>query len=363
MERQGDLRGRTAAAVERGDGDTQRLATEWAMPFIPDDGGNGPTDVAFGGGRGARRQVSGCVAFAGRLLLIFGLVMLLGGVFAGLTMRGTSAQRTLQPQIFPVGGTPTVRIASGFGSVRVVAGATDKVEVSATASVRHLSRGLAERALEGYQLDAKPTGANEITIGLPERNPFDGDDVFAGWMAHRSVEVVVTMPATGNLDLKVSAGTTSVSGIGGRITAELNAGSLGLDGVRLADGSSFRVNAGRLELAGELVADASVTIRVNAGGATIVLPRSTDAKLEATANAGNISVSGFPVTPTRIRNSDATLINGYLSQKTDTRSVITVTVNAGEAEIVGRSSAAAPSVPAAPLAPAAPSAPPAPPGR
>src|SRR5215217_8339225 len=120
MDRRESLRGRTAAALDEGGGDTERLATEWAMPFLPDDGGNSPTDVPFRGGRAPQRPVSGFVTFTGRLLMVFGLFVLLGGVFAGFQMMGRDASSVLEPKIIQVEGVPTVRIENTVGSVRVV---------------------------------------------------------------------------------------------------------------------------------------------------------------------------------------------------------------------------------------------------
>src|SRR6478609_3952147 len=80
---------------------------DWFMPFIPgDDASGGPTDEAFGGrgaGRGSAyaaslptrdRQVSGCVALMGRLLMVGSLVVFLLAVGAGIAGGGVTEQAT-----------------------------------------------------------------------------------------------------------------------------------------------------------------------------------------------------------------------------------------------------------------------------
>lgn len=366
MNRNDDLRGRTSAAIEHGKGDTARLATEWAMPFIPDDSGNGPTDIPFGGSSTPPRQrrVSGFVLFAGRLMMVGALLVMLGGVFAGLTMRSETRSRTLPPQTFAISGQPTVRIANAIGTVRVIAGSSDKVEVRASVDVRHLSRGLAERELEGYTVDVAPPDASGlIVINTQDDAPFGEGDFSSGWFMQRSVNLTVAMPTNGNLELNVAAGSTRVEGITGRIKAEVNAGGLTLRDVQLADGSSFIVNAGGIDFAGALLTDASVDIEVNAGGADFTFPRTTAARLIATADAGDVNVSGWGVQVPRTRESDSRVrYDGYLSSETATKSEIRVVVHLGGATIHGASgySPTDPATPIAPIPPVAPDPPQAP---
>jgi hypothetical protein len=247
MNRYEELRGQTSAAIEQGGGNTEKLATEWAMPFIPDDGGNGPTDVPFRGATAPRRPVSGFVVFAGRIMMIFALVMLLGGVFAGFSLRNETVTRSLRPSVFPVTGVPTVQIENAIGDVRIIAGSADRVEVNASVDVRHVSRGLAEQALEGYTVDAsKDPITGNIVINARNDNPFDSDDGFADWMIQRSVNLTVTLPANSNLDVNVAAGRTVIDGITGRVNAEIHAGGLDLR-VTVHAGSATIIGSSRFE--------------------------------------------------------------------------------------------------------------------
>ena len=336
MNRYEQLRGQTAATIEQGGGNTEKLATEWAMPFIPDDGDNSPTDVPFrGSGPAPRRPVSGFVVFSGRIMMIFALVVLLGGVFAGFSMRGETATRSLQPQVFSVTGVPTVEIKNAVGQVEVVVGNSDKVELNANVYVRHVSRGLAEQALEGYAVDATQDPATgKITINARNDNPF-GDGDFPGWTTQRSVNLTVALPRNSNVAVNVAAGRTVIEGITGRVDAQINAGSLVLADVVLTDGSRFIVNAGAVEFSGDLQPNASIDVEVNAGGAQFGLPRTTAARLVANADAGDIEVRGWSTgNIVRTRESDSRVsLDGYLTSDRNTSSVINVTVHAGGAAI------------------------------
>lgn len=357
MDLKSNLRNRTEALLERGGGDTERLATEWAMPFIPDDGGNSPTDVPFASARRTQRPVSGCVTFFGRLLMLFGIVVLLGGIYGGFSMMRRDASRVIEPKIFQVAGVPNVRIENSVGRVEVLAGTTNQIRVAAEVKVDHLSQGLADRAVENYELKIDDSVPGTLVIRGGERNPFDGDDFFAGWMSQRSVDLTVTLPANSNLSFDVAAGSMRVEGITGRVNAVVHAGSLNLTDVTLTDGSTFEVNAGSIYFDGELQPDSHLDVQVHAGSADLFLPRTTDAYLEAHASAGGVRVAGWPGSISRIQTNDETDISGFLTGNRDTQSLITVNVNAGGVEIIGQTERGAVPVPSEP-----PSAPPAPSG-
>jgi hypothetical protein len=367
MDRNRNLHRRTEAALEQGSGDTDRLATEWAMPFIPDDGSNSPTDVPFTPSRRPQRRVGGCVTFFGRLLMLFGLVVLLGGVFAGFNLLGRDAHRTTAPKVYPVTGIPTVQIENSIGNVDVLVGRSDQVQVVADVEVRHISQGLAEQAVEGYSLDVDDSTPGTIKIHASDRNPFTGDDIFAGWLAHRSVSLTVMVPANSNLEFDVAAGRMNAEGITGKVHAVVRAGSVNLVNMNLADGSSFEVYAGSLYFSGALQTDASLDVQVNAGSADLELPRLTDAFLDANASAGNVRATGWTGPISRERNGDDNMsITGYLTSNTSTKSRITATVHAGSVDISGQSERTfepEPSLPPLPSLPPAPSAPPSLPGR
>jgi len=362
MDRNGNLRNRTAAAIDSGRGDTERLATEWAMPFIPEDNSTSPTDIPFTTARRSQRPVSGCVTFFGRILMLFGLVVLLSGVYGGFNMLTREAHRTMQPIVKTVSGVPDVVIENSIGNVQVLVGSQPEVKVVADIEVRHISQGLANEAVDNYELKVDDSEPGTVKITANDLNPFTDDDVFAGWLAHRSVNLTVTVPANSNLAFDVAAGRMNVEGITGRMNAVVHAGSLNLIDVKLADGSTFDVNAGSLFLSGELLPDADLNVIVNAGSAEIELPKSTNAYLNAHANAGSVRANDWPGPVARTRTDEGTNITGSLTSFTGKpNSEITVTVNAGSASISPQSDRTfdieRPSIPSLIPAPSAPPAP------
>lgn len=344
----------TVSGRGRGREDTEKLTTEWSSPFMPDDGDTSPTDVPFQGGGGAPRRVSRFVVFVGWMMMAFGLVVLLGGVFGGLNMLGEDATSNPPPEVFQVSANPKVHIESGLGDVLIVPNPnSNQVEVLYTVKVHHFSPGLAQEALANQSLDVSQAGPDLVNIRMPAGTPF-GDGAF-GWAVQRHVKLVVKMPANATLDLDVSAGGVTVDGLTGKVNAQVNAGGLQFTNTKLADGSSFRVTAGGLSFDGELQPDASITVEVHAGGAEIVLPPTTNARLEAQATSGGIDVAGWPANLQETHTRGNSSINGNLQLGTTTpKGVIKVQVTAGGVSITPRSAEPLPSRPPLPPRPSLP---------
>ncbi len=330
--------------------DTGRLATEWSSPFMPDDDGDySPTDVPFrGSGGGAPRRVSRFVVFVGWMMMLFGLLVLLGGVFGGLNLRGEDAVSSPAPRVLQVSANPTVHIESGLGDVLIIPNLkSNEVEVSYTVKVHHFSRGLAQAALAQQAPEVSQNGSDSVNIRMTEGNSFDGGPF--GWAAQRRVSLVVKMPVNATLDLDVSAGGVTVDGLTGKLNAQVNAGGLQVTNAKLADGSTFKVNAGGLSFDGELQPDASILVEVTAGGAELVLPPTTNARLEAQATSGGIDAPGWPANLQETHSRNNSTISGNLQLGTATpKSVIKVQVTAGGVSIRPHSPETIPSRPQLP---------------
>jgi len=290
------------------------------------------------------------VVFVGWMMMLFGLVVLLGGVFGGLNMRGADAISSPPPQVLQVSANPKVHIESGLGDVLIVPNLNgNQVEVSYTVKVHQFSRGLAEAALAQQAPEISQNGPDSVNIRMLDGTPFGDDPV--NWATQRRVSLVVKLPVNATLDLDVSAGAVTVDGLTGKLNAQVNAGGLQLTNVKLADGSSFKVNAGGLSFDGELQPDASITVEVHAGGAGLVLPPTTNARLEAQATSGGIDAPGWPANLQETRTHGTTTVAGSLQLNATPKSVIKVQVTAGGVSISPRSTESGPARTKLPSAP------------
>ena len=118
-----------------------------------------------------------------------------------------------------------------------------------------------------------------------------------GRQAH--VDLTFTVPPTTNVSAQVTAGTVSLTGISGLLSANVVAGNLETDGVTLADGSRIAITTGDLQFAGTIPAGASLDVSVDTGLASLALLASTTAHLDARTNVGTIEISGWPLSASK----------------------------------------------------------------
>ena len=97
----------------------------------------------------------------------------------------------------------------------------------------------------------------------------------------------------------MNAGNTELRGVSGPLHVEGNAGNIEGYGVALQERCELKVNAGNIDVSGEMAAGAALNIRVNTGNITLRLPRATAVQLDASAQVGNVTVQGWPVTVSR----------------------------------------------------------------
>jgi hypothetical protein len=244
---------------------------------------------------------------------------------------------------FSVTGMPTVLAHDTLGSMRVVTGGEGGVAVQVTRRARGLTTDAVPADLEAIQVSFAQDG-NTIHVDVRVTT--------AAVNFNRQVwaDVVITVPAAAQLDLRAEAGNVEVGAVRGRLAAKLDAGNLELRGfsgpvvavvsagnvegsdVTLGDGSRLAVSAGRVALGGALAPGAGVEVRVDAGRAQLTLPTDTPAHLEATANVGAITLSGWSI-PVR-RDIVTARATGDLGDAPSGR--LTVLVNIGDVVLTAR---------------------------
>lgn len=262
--------------------------------------------------RDGRYQPPWWVRLIGTGLLVCLVLLLLAGVAGGalaVLPYTTPPASSSSGQEFAVAGAPTVIVHVNAGGVTVVTGANNHVSLRATKTVRALSSGLTEQALNAIHITATQSG-NTITI--EETAPsFDFWPSF--W--YRNVQIDLTVPAATNLAGTINAGSLSASNLHGSAQITTNAGSIEFDSSQLSDASLhsdagsitlngvtlsgnaiLSTNAGSVDLQGALAPHTALDVGSNAGSISLILPKATSAHLEASANAGSISIAGWPIT-------------------------------------------------------------------
>ena len=230
------------------------------------------------------------------------------GNILGKFGRGPEVTDTIN-QACSVGGTPSVSVRNPVGSVRVMAGGAGQITLSATRRVRGVTTDATQGDLEHISVNATQEG-DAVRIEVQVRQPVIGS------LSHR-VDLDVTVPAATTLDTVLNAGNLEVTGLRSKLGIRVDAGNLELkdisgpvvatvsagnaegSGVTLGDGSRFTVSAGRLALNGALVAGANVEVRVDAGRARLTLAPNTATRLEASAEVGSISITGWDIPVSR----------------------------------------------------------------
>ena len=283
-------------------------------------------EPAYAGPMPERRMTPGYVRWLGGCLIGCVVLLIVCGaltaVLAGIALNSTPATATVDKD-FSVSGVPTLDIHSAAGTVHVNPSTDGQIHVHGTKRARALTHSQAQSDLNAISISLSQTG-NVVDI----RTEIPGGGANFGVFT-RQVDLDVTTPATTNLSVVENAGTLDVSGLTGKLTAQVNAGSMTLDSMEMANGSALHVNAGSLALNGSLQPGASLTVEVNAGSADLTLPRSTSAHLDASASAGSVNINGWSIAESR--NGPNTTASGDLNP--NPTGTITIRVSAGSATL------------------------------
>jgi hypothetical protein len=116
------------------------------------------------------------------------------------------------------------------------------------------------------------------------------------------------------------------------VVASVAAGNLEAADATLEGLCRIGVNAGQVVLSGALAEGASVDIRVDAGRARITLPQATRARLDAFADVGHISISGWNIPV--VRNITSATAAGELGAASG--GTLKVRVNMGDITLTAR---------------------------
>jgi hypothetical protein len=334
-------------------------AADWVPPFTAadDDDGERYDERREGQRRNSTvtiTPVGWYVPFTGRLMMLFAIGLICAAVFGGLFSISKTVSKTATYSVPISTAHPTVHIdsaASRVSVVPIVAGDTARantVTIEAVTEVRNFSHYQAQRDLELATLTPEVRG-NDVYINTQPNE--EGSFVF-----ERSTRVTVYVPEGSAIELRLQAGTASIRGINSRVAVKLDGGSLDLLDVTLGDRSNIVLNGGNIDLDGQLQSGASLHVEVNGGNASLRLPLRTEARVSATAEAGNLDIVGWGGAISTIRDQGASAsANGYLYKDPNAASLITLRVNAGNISL--RPLVDFPSTPPAPANPELPAVP------
>jgi hypothetical protein len=247
----------------------------------------------------------------------------LGGVFAGFLIHVANEVPVSETttQAFIVTGAPSLDIQDTAGNVEVVAGSAGTVGVEVTKSVRAATSDEAQGDLKGIHVAVTQTG-NTIKV-------VTNFDEASGIGRQPRVDLTLTVPPTTNISTQVTTGEVTITGISGLFNLGVVAGSLETEAATFADGSRIHVTTGNLQLNGSVPTGASLDVSVDTGQASLELPGSTAAHLDARTNVGSIEISGWPLSASK-DNVGASAV-GDLG--TNPQGTITVRVQTGNIDI------------------------------
>lgn len=234
--------------------------------------------------------IGGC---AGAVVIASGACVLLGLAFGSFmnTFANLSSGSANTSQSFTVTGTPSVVAHIVSGNITIKAGSPGTVGVDVSTIATDTSPTNVQQDLS--QMIVTPTQSGN-TISIISTAGGSEPPV-----RQLTTDLVITVPPSSNLDLRTLAGNVEISDVTGTIAVNISAGDLSAQGITLSDGSNIAISVGTATINGALASGASATIHVSTGTATLTLPTTTTCHVDATADTGDITLSGWTIPVTQ----------------------------------------------------------------
>ncbi len=234
------------------------------------------------------------------------------------------------PQQIPLSTLQQVQVHDQIGDVTItVDPSTTTPTVAYVKKVKATSSDAANKEFNNIIVQVQPSGTSDGTLSVNATVPNNGT-LFSSH--NDSVDVMVTLPpqstsapatpTTGNiatvtpstastplkLDVNVSIGNISVTGLSGILQIQDSIGNISVQQAILSDGSSLRTSSGNVTFKGSLDtttlasnSQSIYTIQSETGNLDVTLPADTNVILDAYTNSGTIA-SDFDVS--KIKSSD-----------------------------------------------------------
>lgn len=192
-------------------------------------------------------------------------------------------------RIFAVNGTPSLVITNAAGNVTVQAGANGQVTAQVTKHARGRTKAISQASADRMTVDLSQSG-NTITVTARfDTTSFDGGTV------RRSVDLLVTVPQSANVNVHLGAGNIDAHAANGEMRLSDGAGNVTVQNATFSGSSLLKTGAGNVTANCALLGGATLNVNVGAGNATLTMPIDTPAHLDASTGVGNLSVDGWPL--------------------------------------------------------------------
>jgi len=219
------------------------------------------------------------------IALIIVLFLCAGGTLVGTLLGfgfgvgGVLKNSVTEPaRAFPVSTRPALMLTSEAGSVTVTTrGSTQSIVVQAT---KYASFG---GNLNDIQITYSQRG-NTLYVAVHRSGRLTFFD-------STSVDFMITVPPTTDLQIMTHAGDITVGGVSGKMSLRSLAGSIGATRASLTAGSTFRTNAGGITFNGSLGTSGTYDFETNAGSIEMTLPGASTFHMNAATDVGTITTS------------------------------------------------------------------------
>ena len=278
--------------------------------YVPQQGYYAGLEVAQ---RRRRGPWLGClIAFIVIVVLCLGASLVGTLLGFGLGIGGSFRNSVTEPpRTFTVATNPALVLTSDAGSVTVNRGSDNRIIVQAK---KYAGFG---GNLNNVQINYNQSG-NTLTVATNSSGTIN-------FFNATSVDFIVTVPNTTDLQIHTNAGSINVNGVSGTMALMSNAGSIGATQSSLTGSSTFKTNAGSIKFNGSIGSTGTYDFVTNAGSIDMTLTGNSSFHLDATTNAGSINTS-FPVTTNR--NTAGATANGDVGTSSP-QATLTLKTNAG----------------------------------
>jgi len=233
-----------------------------------------------------RRQRGPLFWIASCLVVFLILLVLLGGILAliGLAIgKYGSYSKTEAPRNFIVGAHPTLVVNDDVGTIHVNAGG-NSVIVQAT---EHNNGFWRNRNPNDAQVNYSQNG-DMVTVNASVKANL-------GFFSTDSVDLNITVPSTGDLQIKTNTGLIDVSGVSGQMLLSTATGAIDATNDTLSSSSSLKSNTGEVSFNGSIDTNGGTYLfQADTGEVNVTLSAASSFHLIASTDTGSIN-SDFPV--------------------------------------------------------------------